>query len=734
MHTAKNLKQYREQLKQAMQEDFQRTALDNFAQAYRLSRANAFAQIDLPQLIETIGEYKDQAMSRLDALFLEFKTKAEEKGIQVHLAENTLEANRIIAGIANENDCRMILKAKSMTAEEIQLNQYLEKHGFEVVETDLGEWIIQLRNEGPSHMVMPAIHLSRNQVSELFTQVTGKRQGTEIKDLVGVARRELRRKFTEGDMGITGANFAIAGSATLGLVTNEGNARLLTTLPRVHVALVGLDKLTPNLSQALTTLQALPKNATGQAISSYVTWITGRNQCAAAPDGKKIMHVVFLDNGRLALARDPVFSQALRCVRCGACANVCPIYRLVGGHAYGHIYIGAIGLILTYFYHGRDKAQLLAQNCLNCQACKAVCVAGIDLPSLIREVRGVMQAETGVPAAERALAQVLKNRKVFHGILRAARFAQKPVTAGGPYLRHLPHFLLRDHGYKRLPALAARPFRDRFPGLGRKSRHPQVRIALFSGCLQDFVYPEQLEAGLEMMPPDRVAVDFPLQQGCCGLPLTMLGRDRAARELARRNLQAIDPSRYDFILTLCASCGSHLKDYKTLFQGVPGLRAKAAQFADKVIDFSSFVNDVIKDVSGGVPKGVVGRPAHNRQDFSRRPGAAYHAPCHLCRGMGVHNAPRELITAMGLDYMEHAEEETCCGLGGTYSLKFPEISAEILARKMDRVASMGAQLLLTDCPGCILQLRGGAQTRSSRLQVLHMAEALAGRYELPDGP
>jgi L-lactate utilization protein LutB len=189
MQTAENLKQYREQLKQAMQEGFQRTALDNFAQAYRLSRANAFSQTDLPQLIETIGGYKDQAISRLDALFVEFKTKAEEKGIRVHLAENALEANRIIADIAHENDCRMILKAKSMTAEEIQLNQYLEEHGYEVVETDLGEWIIQMRNEGPSHMVMPAIHLSRNQVSELFTKVTGKRQGTEIKDLVGVARR-----------------------------------------------------------------------------------------------------------------------------------------------------------------------------------------------------------------------------------------------------------------------------------------------------------------------------------------------------------------------------------------------------------------------------------------------------------------------------------------------------------------------------------------------------------------
>ena len=155
-------------------------------------------------------------------------------------------------------------------------------------------------------------------------------------------------------MGISGANFAIAETGTIGLVTNEGNGRLVTTLPRIHVALVGVDKLVPDMKSALRILTALPRNATGQLISTYVTWITGPTECKAAPDSRKEMHIVFLDNGRMALAKDPVFSQALRCIRCGACANVCPIYKLVGGHNYGHVYIGAIGLILTYFYHGRE--------------------------------------------------------------------------------------------------------------------------------------------------------------------------------------------------------------------------------------------------------------------------------------------------------------------------------------------------------------------------------------------
>ncbi|MFO7930412.1 MAG: LUD domain-containing protein [Desulfosalsimonas sp.] len=715
MQTAGSLRQYRRELRDAMGEDFQRRALDNFVKAYRQGREKNFAGTDLQGLVKKIGDYKDQSISRLEELFLEFKQKAEEKGVQVHLAANDLEANRIITGIAVDNNCKKVVKAKSMTAEETQLNHYLEKKDFEVIETDLGEWIIQLRNEGPTHMVMPAIHLSRNQVSDLFTDVTGRQQGTDIEDLVKVARRELRQRFTLADMGVTGANFAISESATLGLVTNEGNARLVTTLPRVHVALVGLDKLVPSLSQALTTLQGLPKNATGQAISSYVTWISGRNECAASADGKKIMHIVFLDNGRLALSGDPVFSQALRCVRCGACANVCPIYRLVGGHKYGHIYIGAIGLILTYFYHGRDKAEQLAENCLNCQACKEVCIAGIDLPGLIREVRAVMKQEAGPPLLEQSVGRVLKNRKLFHGILRSARYAQKPVTGGQNYLRHLPYFLLKEHGYKQLPALASRPFRDRFAKIRKKSTNPEYRVALFSGCLQDFVYPEQLEAGLEMIPAEKAEVHFPLQQGCCGLPLMMLGRKKEARELAEYNLRALDPAEYDYILTMCASCGSHLKDYPELLGEISGQRVKAARFAEKVIDFSSFVCNVL---------GLQDRP-HS----SDMPGACYHAPCHLCRGMGVHQAPRQVLTAAGLEYIQNEEEETCCGLGGTYSLKFPEISAEILNRKLDIIESRGAEFLLTDCPGCILQLRGGAKKRQGRLQVMHTAEALAGRWK-----
>ncbi|MES9996831.1 L-lactate dehydrogenase (quinone) large subunit LdhH [Desulfovibrio aminophilus] len=711
MQQAKNLKEYRAELREALGDEFLRQAMDKFARVYPGARARAFAGMDVDGLIREIAEAKDKATARMDELYEQFKAKAEAAGIKVHLARTAREANEIIAAIAKENGVKYVVKSKSMTAEEIHLNDHLEAEGYEVTETDLGEWIIQLRGEGPTHMVMPAIHLSRYQVADLFSEVTKQKQEVDIEKLVKVARRELRPRYIEADMGVSGANMAVVETGAIGIVTNEGNARLVTTLPRVHVALMGLDKLTPTLAEGLRVLRVLPRNATGQAISSYVTWINGRNECAASPDGKKIMHIVFLDNGRSALARDPLFSQVLRCVRCGACANVCPVYRLVGGHRYGHIYIGAIGLILTYFFHGRDKAKNLVQNCINCGACKAVCAAGIDLPTLIKEIHARILDEEGHSAPSTLLAAVLKNRKLFHGLLRSAKLAQKPVASGG-YIRHLPMLLAKDQGFRALPAIAPKAFRDLWPRIRPEVKSPRYRVGLFSGCVQDFVYPEQCVAAVNVVAGKGAALDFPMDQSCCGLPVVMMGEIAAARDVAKQNIRALDPGKYDYILTLCASCASHLKHgYMKLLGDDPAWAVKVRQFADKVIDFSSFVHDVLKLTP---------------EDFRKDGGSVtYHAPCHLCRGLGVKDAPRDLMRDAGLDYKPSEEEEVCCGFGGTFSMKFPELSAELLAKKLDHAEATGAQTLVTDCPGCVMQLRGGLEKKGSPMRVKHMAEILA---------
>ena len=716
MHDApKTLSEYRKELDAALQDDFLRRTLDTFAVAYRANRTAVFQDMDERGLIHKIAEAKDYACQHMEELFQQFKEQAEKQGVHVHRVATAKDARDLVVAIAKENDVKRIVKSKSMTAEEIELNPALEAAGLVVDETDLGEWIIQLRHEGPSHMVMPAIHLSRYQVADDFTRATGEKQSTDVQKLVKVARVQLRRKFIAADMGISGCNFAIAENGTITTVTNEGNARMVTTLPRVHVAIAGLDKLIPSLEQVLTALLVLPRNATAQRLTSYVTWMHGPGQCAIGPDGRKIMHVIFLDNGRSQIAKDPLFSQIFRCVRCGACANVCPVFRLVGGHKMGYIYIGAIGLILTYFFHGKDKAKILCQNCVGCESCANVCAGGIDLPRLIREIRSRLTEEDGSGAPMALLSSVMKNRKMFHNLLKFASYAQKPLTGGTQYLRHLPAMFMRKHEFKALPAIASRSFRDRWPEIAPKVEKPIMRVALFAGCAQDFVYPEQLEACVKILKAKNVDVQFPMEQSCCGLPLEMLGQRAAAIEVARQNIDAFSTGRYDAIITLCASCAMHLKHtYVKLFAGDAGMASRVQAFSDKIVDFSSFVHDTL---------------GLKQEDFDNSgEKITYHASCHLCRSLGVREAPRALIADVG-EYVPCEEEETCCGFGGSYSMKFPEISAQLLENKLRHIGDTKASRLAVDCPGCIMQLRGGVEKKGMPVKVQHMAEILAERMK-----
>jgi len=712
--TAQDMKSYKKQLKEALADKFLRSALDNFNTAYRENRPIVYEGVDFEGLKNEIAAGKDAALPHLIEMFEEFKAKAEAVGAKVHTAKDAREANQIIAAIAKDNRVKKIIKAKSMTAEETFLNDHLEKEGFTVTETDLGEWIIQLRGEGPSHMVMPAIHLSRYQVGDLFAEVTREKQESEnIDKLVKVARKQLRPAYLEADMGISGANFAIAESGALGLVTNEGNMRLVTTFPKVHVALVGYDKLIPDLKSMFRILKVLPRNATGQAITSYVTWIKGAVECASSPGSRKEMHIVFLDNGRLALAKDPVFSESLRCIRCGACANVCPIYSKVGGHKYGHVYIGAIGLILTLFYHGRENGRAIVRNCINCQACKEVCPVDIDLPHLIKKTHGVILHQEGKkPVKNFLLSTVMKNRKLFHFILRKAYLAQKPLAGKEPMIRHLPHFFGKEHRFRSVPVISKIPFRDQWQQIRPQVVEPKYNIALFVGCAIDFIYPEQARALLKLLKGRGVQVEFPMDQSCCGLPLLAAAEEETAKDVALQNLRAMHAGSYDYILTLCASCGSHLKhNYLKMFKSDPDAPENLKQFTDKIIDFSSFMANVL-NISA--------------KEFKAAPQkVAYHSPCHLCRGLQVTEEPRRLIEIAGYEYVPSKDEDVCCGFGGSYSVDFPEISSEILKKKLDNVQDSDARLLVTDCPGCVIQLRGGMDKRETKIQVRHIAEVIA---------
>jgi iron-sulfur cluster protein len=429
---------FKESIKTALENDNLASTLGRFSEAYKVARTKAYEGIDFEALRNTIAEVKSFAASHQEELAEEFARNAEARGAKVFRANSPEAVKDYILNLCKEKAVRTIVKSKSMATEEIHLNASLQEHGIEVTETDLGEWILQLAGQRPSHMVMPAIHMRKEEVADIFSKEIEERLSSDIPRLVKVARAELREKFLAADMGITGANIAVAETGSIVLVTNEGNARLVTTLPKIHVAVVGLEKLVAKSEEIVPILTALPRSATNQLMTSYVSTITG-----AVPnlDGSpKELHIILMDNRRTEMAEDPKFKQALQCIRCASCLNVCPVFRLVGGHVFGKVYTGGIGTILTAWFDALKQSDEIQSLCIQCGNCSEVCPAKIDIPGLILELRRRLAVEQGQPMVQKAIFAVVNNRRAFHSLLRAASLAQLPFAREG-FIRHLPLFL-----------------------------------------------------------------------------------------------------------------------------------------------------------------------------------------------------------------------------------------------------------------------------------------------------
>ena len=355
-------------------------------------------EVQLQALREQAREVRANALVGQPELLERLEAKLTENGIQVHWAEGPEQANTIIAGILAAAGARSVVKGKSMVSEETELNHHLEDNGIEVIESDLGEFIIQLAQEPPSHIVAPAIHKNRREVAELFHRFYPEIPYTDdIDELTQSARLILREKFAAADAGISGVNFAVAETGTLCLVENEGNGRLSTTAPRVHIAITGVEKVVERLSDVPPLLEILTKSATGQPITTYFNMISRPRQPGEL-DGPEAVHLVLLDNGRSRIRVDEELLDTLRCIRCGTCINYCPVYVQLGGHAYGTVYPGPIGIALEPQRIGLDKVGTLTSACTMCGACAEVCPVKIPLPKLINRLRAEAVGE-GVAGA-----------------------------------------------------------------------------------------------------------------------------------------------------------------------------------------------------------------------------------------------------------------------------------------------------------------------------------------------
>lgn len=365
-------------------------ALRNVERGFIDKRQIAAAALpEFEALRDRARDIKDHTLAHLDLYLEAYERKVVASGGHVHWAETAEDARRIVLDICRSLGARTVTKGKTMIAEEIGLNDFLEENAIQPVETDLGEYIIQIRNEGPSHIIAPAVHVTREQVEADFrrvhTHLDPNRNLDEAVTMLGEARTVLREKFIAADVGITGANYLVAETGTSIIVTNEGNGDLTQTLPKAHIVLASLEKIVPTLEDVTQILRVLARSATGQEMSVYTTFSTGPRR-ADDPDGPGEYHVVILDNGRSAMLGTE-FQDMLRCIRCGACMNHCPVYHSVGGHAYGWVYPGPMGAVLTPTLIGIDKAGHLPNASTFCGRCESVCPMRIPLPRMMRAWR-----------------------------------------------------------------------------------------------------------------------------------------------------------------------------------------------------------------------------------------------------------------------------------------------------------------------------------------------------------
>ncbi len=643
---------------------------------------------------------KERSIANMDLLLEKFTANARRRGAKIFLARDGWEAVNYIINVATNVGARTIAKTKSLTTEEIEINKPLEEKGFEVIETDLGERIIQLAGEKPFHLVFPAVHKSVMEVAELFSQLVGYNVSPRIDDVMRAVRKSLRNIFLQADIGITGANIAIAETGTVVIETNEGNEQLVTSIPRIHIVVMGLEKIVDTLEEAVNLIRAHPISSTGQLLTNYVSFISGKPARGPHQESEGEMHIIILDNGRRAISEDKLFKEALYCIRCGACMNICPTYSIVGGHVFGHIYPGPIGIPWTAKIHGLDKATF-STLCISCGLCREVCPADIDIPMMIAGVKMMDLVRGRQPLVNKVLMEYERLYKLASNIAPLFNWLIRRSM-----VRVFLEQIVGIDRRRQIPPVSHITFKKWFSRRPRHGGNQGLKAALFIDFFPNHVKPMLAMRLVEVLEAAGVMVDLPPQRSS-GYPYFAYGELEKALETAQYNvshlMDAVEKG-YEIVSLEPTATYSLKFTYPRILDSTPG-STKVALRTYGVMEYLAKLVDMGRlEVSTSSSKKV-----------------GVHIPCHQRPLDGAANTIK--LLRMAGHVVEVIETGTCCGMAGSFGMKKGllgyDLAVEVGGELFQLFKQSGVEIIATESSVCSIHLEQG-----TGIIVLHPLELL----------
>lgn len=676
-----------------------------------------------PELTHTLRAIKEDAINHLDELLPKAIKSLEQKGCHVFVSKSEQGAREYIGNIVKE---QLVVKSKTNAGKEIDISNFLRGGGATVIETDLGDRLVQLEGKDKStHTLAPAIHISMAECAELLSKDVGKELACDEKMLVKAARSSLRDYLLGADIGISGANAIVAETGSIFVTENEGNIRCVTSMPKVHIVIAGIEKIVPTLTDGLTVVKADAVYGVGQDIGTYVSVIDGvsaydNEQLAflGSAQGPEEVHVVFLTQGRYE-AIQAGYGESLYCINCGSCLNFCPVYAEIGNN-YGYKYLGGRGAVFAAF-HGESlaKAQQAGLSfCIGCKKCEEACAVGMHVPDMIARLRAEVVDKDGLGVAKSSVFKLLSANKLGQAIKVARNFQglglKKNESGRGNNLR-LDLSKMGMPADRLLPDLAKQSFAEI---IGKRSplAKPKGKAAFFGGCVINYSNPQLGVDVYDILMANQIQMITYAKEACCGLPAIMSGDDDDARKLAEVNINLFASDDYDYIIFACPSCATTVKtEWAKLLADCQdeSLLQKYQKIRTKVIDLNDYLFNVLKVKLPSVKNSCT---------------VTYHDPCHLVRGLEITKEPRELLKNMGYDLLEMEEADSCCGFGGSFSLFYYQLSRRVNDAKIQKIMDTQADYVVTSCPGCVMHIKDGLNRANSSQEIVHIAQLIAKAY------